>query len=42
MRLPREVNKTTYDIVDSVERYDQRDQPNARILLKPGNPEYKD
>ncbi len=42
MRLPREVNRVTYDIVGPVERYDQRDHPNARILLKPGNPEYED
>jgi len=35
-----EVDKPTYDIVDTVERFDQRDETNIRVLLEPGSPEY--
>lgn len=42
MRLPREVDKPTYEIVGEVERYDQRDSANARISLIPGSAEYED
>jgi len=39
---PPEVEKPTYEIVGPVERYDQRDHPNARVVLEPGSPEYED
>ncbi|MBI2917357.1 MAG: reductive dehalogenase [Chloroflexi bacterium] len=42
MRPPREADRPTYDIVGPVVRYDQRDHPNARILLKPGIAEYEE
>ncbi|MFC1906957.1 4Fe-4S dicluster domain-containing protein [Chloroflexota bacterium] len=42
VRPAPEVDQPTYQIVDTVERYDQRDHPNSRILLKSGTPEYED
>jgi ferredoxin len=39
---PPEVDSPTYEIVDTVERYDQRDHANARKLLVPGSDEYED
>jgi ferredoxin len=37
-----EADRPTYEIVGEIERYDQRDHPNARIELTPGAPEYED
>jgi len=42
MRPPRAVEKPTYEIVGEVERYDQRDSSSARLLIKPGTPEYEE
>jgi reductive dehalogenase len=42
VRPAPEVDMPTYEIAGDVERYDQRDHPNARILLVPGTPEYED
>lgn len=42
MRLPREVDKPTYEIVGPVERYDQRNHPAARFGLVPGSPGYEE
>lgn len=42
VRPAPEVDQPTYEIVGNVERYDERDQPNARIVLVPGTPEYED
>lgn len=42
MRPPRAVDKPTYEIVGAVERYDQRDSSSARLVLKPGTPEYEE
>ncbi len=42
VRPANEVDQPTYEIVGRVERYDQRDHPNARISLTPGTPEYED
>jgi reductive dehalogenase len=42
MKPPREVDRPTYDIAGAVGQYDQRDHPNARMELRPGNPEYVD
>ncbi|MBI4287448.1 MAG: reductive dehalogenase [Chloroflexi bacterium] len=42
MRPPREVDKPTYEIVGRVERYDQRDHPNARMAMSPGGAEFAD
>ena len=39
---PPEVENPTYEIVGPVGRYDQRDHPNARIVLVPDSDEYKD
>lgn len=42
MRPPRTVDKPTYEIVGEVQRYDQRDSSSARLLIKPGTPEYEE
>jgi len=42
VRPAPEVDRPTYEIVSDVERYDERDQPNARILLMPGTPEFEE
>ena len=39
---PPEVENPTYEIVGRVERYDQRDHPNARAVLVAGSMEYED
>jgi len=39
---PPEVSHPTYEVVDTVERYDQRDHPTARAYLVPGSEEYED
>ena len=38
---PPEVEKPTYKIVAPIDRYDQRDHPNARAVLIPGSVEYE-
>lgn len=40
VRPAPQVDNPTYEIVGTVERYDQRDHPNARAVLKPGTKEY--
>jgi len=42
VRPAPEVNQPTYEVVGTVERYDQRDHPNARAVLVPGTPDYED
>ncbi len=37
-----EIDQPTYELVDTVERYDQRDNPTARIFLSPGTSEYEE
>ena len=37
-----EAGQPTYEVVGPVERFDQRDQPNARLALVPGTPEYEE
>jgi len=37
-----EVDNPTYEIVDTVERFDMRDKAISRVNLVPGSPEYKD
>ncbi|MFC1869661.1 reductive dehalogenase [Chloroflexota bacterium] len=37
-----EAEQPTYEIVGKVERFDQRDHPNARRALVPGTPEYEE
>ncbi len=39
---PPEVETPTYEIVGKVDRYDQRDHPNARAVLVPKSLEYED
>ncbi|MBW2031034.1 MAG: 4Fe-4S dicluster domain-containing protein [Deltaproteobacteria bacterium] len=42
MRPAPETNQPCYEILGEVERFDQRDNPNARTYLIKGSPEYKD
>lgn len=42
MRPAPETKKPCYEILGEIERFDQRDNPNARVYLIPGTPEYDD
>jgi len=42
IRLPRKVDRPTYEIVGLVERYDMRDYIYSRVALRPGTPQYED
>ena len=42
MRPAPETDKPCYEIVSEIERFDQRDNPNARTYLIPGTSDYED